>query len=66
MFRRKKSGWVYAGIFCEQHLSQVVKVLGTVKTEAVDKESVEMKDRCCVHGCKEYVSFTVFREGTPP
>lgn len=66
MFRRKKPGWLYAGMYCEDHLKEVVKVLGTVKTESVDKEYVEIKDRCKAHGCKELVSFIVYREGTPP
>ena len=64
--RKKRFGWVYAGVYCEEHLREVAKVLGTIKVESVDKEYIELNQKCSAHGCAEFVSFVVYKEGTPP
>ena len=59
---RKKPSWVFAGIYCSEHLPKAIKVYGTVKTEAVNKEYMELDERCSFHECKELVDFMVYRE----
>lgn len=54
--------WVVVGIVCEEHLPFVLKLYGTCKTEAVDKEYIELGKRCTMHGCKGLVDFVVYKQ----